>query len=380
MESPNLNEEMVVEKKVKKILDPSEIKVNTVIELEPDKRYTNKHNNHHKENEKPIINTHLKSVFSVADVKYTEECKCGPSTYVDVTFADNRKRLFKNENNLDLKLFEYVIVEIEGGLECATVVACGKEAEENLKLCYNNEVPEYSIVRKANSTDMKNVRLNTYDELHIVKKAKKFIAYHKLDMKITSTKWQFDRHRLTIFFTAPQRIDFRSLVKDLARQFRTRIELRQISTREQARRIGGMGPCGLSICCSSFPTNYCQVTMEHAKHQQLPNNLAKLCGYCGRLKCCLMYEEDAYVEVLKKYPPINSTIKTGDGIAYLNKIDVFKENATLYYPKNGLFKVVTGEVLRKFAEDGKVIPPKKENGTKYQKEEDEELLVFEADY
>jgi cell fate regulator YaaT (PSP1 superfamily) len=379
MESPNSNEEMMIENEGKKIFDPNDIKVNTVIDLNPEKKHKKEEHNHHTQNEAPITNLHLKSAFSVADVKYSEECKCGPSVYVDVSFSDHRKRLFKNTKNIDVKLFEYVIVEIESGLECATVIACGKEAEENFKLCYDNVIPEFSVIRKATSEDMSKVADNTQDEHRVVEKAKHLSLQHKLDMKVTSAKWQFDKHRLTIFFTAPQRIDFRELVKDLAREFKTRIELRQISTREEARRIGGMGPCGLNLCCASFSNNHCQITLDHARHQLLSNNLSKLSGYCGRLKCCLLYEHDVYVEILKKYPPIHSTIITDEGTAFLNKIDVFKENATIYYPEKGLFKVITGEVLRKFAEEGKVKLPKNNNGNNNSCLDEEEISELESD-
>jgi cell fate regulator YaaT (PSP1 superfamily) len=380
MESPNSNEEMMINNTEKKKFNPNDIKVNTIIDLNPVTNHKHKSDNHHLKNEKGIINLHLKSAFSVADVKYSEECKCGPSIYVDVSFPDHRKHLFKNTNNIDIKLFEYVIIEIESGKECATVVACGKEAEENLKLCYNNIIPEYSVVRKANSADMNRVVSNSQDEHRVIEKAKHLVERHKLDMKVTSAQWQFDRHRLTIFFTAPQRIDFRELVKDLAHEFKTRIELRQISTREEARRIGGMGPCGLNICCVSFSHNHCQITLDHARHQLLSSNVSKLSGYCGRLKCCLLYEHDVYVEILKKYPPLHSTIMTEEGTAYLNKIDVFKENATLYYPEKGLFKVITGEVLRKFTEDGKVKQPQNGNGKNYSDLNEEELKELESDY
>ncbi len=378
MDSPESNKEMMIDSSEEKKTDPKyiEIKVNTVIDLEQH----NKHDHHSKKKHPPLINLHLKNAFCVADVKYSEECRCGKSKFIEVAFCDNTKQMFKNPKDLDLKIFEYVIVEVECGLELVTVIACAKEAEEHLKINYRNEEPKYSVIRKATPDDLRIMKKNHRSEPFIVEKTKTLVTKHKLDMKITAAEWQFDRKRLTIFFTAPQRIDFRNLVKDLARIFKTRIELRQISTREEARRIGGIGPCGLTICCASFTNSHCHVTLEHARHQLLSNNAAKLSGYCGRLKCCLLYEHDTYVEVLKKYPPVHSIVNTNEGKAQLYKIDVFKEHATLYYPETGVYKMIPGTQLLKLVKSGKVEFLKKDSHCKNLEIDDEELSQLEAEY
>lgn len=174
-------------------------------------------------------------------------------------------------------------------------------------------------------------------------------------MKVTDADWQLDRQRLTIYFTAPARVDFRELVKELARIFKTRIELRQISTREEAKRLGGMGSCGRALCCSIFGNDHCHVTLEHARTQQLSNNVSKLSGYCGRLKCCLLYEFDTYVETLKDYPPLDSEIVFPEGRAKILKADIFKKQVFAYIPDNCTYKSISFQEFKKLGEEGKII-------------------------
>lgn len=329
---------------------------------------------------KAIYNQSLKNTFSVADAKYAGDCKCSPSKVIEVIFSDNRKKLFKNDRELKVNLFQYVIVQLESGLEFATVIACGKEAEDKQKICYRGEEPELSVIRHAHNDDLVKVENNKNSIPQVLEITKKLIQEFKLDMKITGAEWQFDRQRLTIFFTAPQRIDFRELVKEMARNFKTRIELRQISTREEARRIGGMGPCGLNICCSSFANEFCHVTLDHARDQHLANNVSKLSGYCGRLKCCLLYEHDHYLKIYDKYPAIGSSVKIAeDANAILYKIDVFKEIATLFIPCSGTYKHISGDNLKELQSQGKITPPK-EDFKKMPDIDEEELSKLEADY
>lgn len=329
---------------------------------------------------KAVYNENLRNTFSVADAKYTKECKCGPSKVIEVIFSDNRKKLFRNDRELKVSLFQYVIVQLESGSEFATVIACGKEAEDKQKICYRGEEPEFSVIRHAHNDDLMKVQSNTDDVPKVLETTKQLIEDFKLEMKVTGAEWQFDKQRLTIFFTAPQRIDFRELVKEMARNFKTRIELRQISTREEARRIGGMGPCGLNICCSSFANEFCHVTLDHARDQHLANNVSKLSGYCGRLKCCLLYEHDHYLKVYDKYPSIGSTVKIGDEAnAILYKIDVFKEIATLFIPDNNTYKYISGDNLNELQSEGKIIPPK-EDFRNIPDIDEEELSKLEADY
>jgi cell fate regulator YaaT (PSP1 superfamily) len=376
MESPIENEEMMIDEN-KFETDITEKNINQI-----DNRLNQ---NNHLDNKPKLINyrvnfnSELKSILSVANAKFTDDSKGSYTKYVEVVFSDKRKKVFKNEHHLFIQLFEYVIVQVDSGLEYGTVVAIGNEAEEKVKYCHNCQEPEQIVVRHAHSEDMDKIKRNISLKPQTIEQVKEMISQFKLDMKINDAEWQFDRQKLIIFFTAPQRIDFRELVKELARNFKTRIELRQISNREEARRIGGMGPCGLNLCCSSFGNENCHVTLDHAKHQQLSNNISKLSGYCGRLKCCLLYEHDSYIEILDKYPAINSTVNTKEGAAFINKIDVFKETATLFYPVTGSYRSIPGESLLEYQKDGKVIPPPEEEPRKTHSDYTE-LSELESEY
>ena len=352
-----------------------EVPVQQTINNKPEKKISAPHIS------KILINQKLKDNFSVSEAKYDENCKCGKSNIAEVTFHDSRKKLYKNDKGLFLLMFEYVIVQVESGTDVGTITACGTEAMEKLRVNYHNEIPEYSIIKHAVGDDLEKVTNNNVDEFTAIEIARDMVVQLHLDMKITDAEWQLDRQRLTFYFTAQQRIDFRDLVKELAWVFKTRIELRQISTREDARRLGGMGPCGLNLCCSSFVNEFCHVTLDHARDQHLSNNVAKLSGYCGRLKCCLLYEHDIYVEVHEKFPPLHSKVITSDGVAVLKKIDVFKETAQLYFAQTGVYRYMKKEEIQKLMNDGKIIAPLEEEIKAKEKEifclEDFSLLESE---
>jgi cell fate regulator YaaT (PSP1 superfamily) len=311
-----------------------------------------------KNNHQIYINDNYESLFSVSKIKHKDcdETKVYP--YAEVIFKCKRRRLFNNDRKLLLKPPQYVMVEVENGIDIGTVSAAGECAMEKFECYYKSNVPRYSILRHANKDDITQLSRNLDDENRVVNQTRQLAIKYQLDIKVTDAEWQFDKQRLTIYFTAPQRVDFRELVKDLARTFRTRIELRQISSREEAKRIGGMGPCGRKLCCSSFAGEFNHVTLDHARTQQLPNNVAKLSGYCGRLKCCLLYEYDNYLETFKKYPPLNCTIKIKEGIARILKIDIFKDIVHLHIDDSGIYKSITYEELMDLKDKGCVRIPK----------------------
>jgi cell fate regulator YaaT (PSP1 superfamily) len=175
-------------------------------------------------------------------------------------------------------------------------------------------------------------------------------------MKVTEAVWQLDRQRLTIYFTAPQRIDFRELVKELAKLFRARIELRQISSREETKRLGDfVGPCGRELCCTSFLSNFEHVTLEHARVQQLSNNISKLSGNCGRLKCCIKYEYDNYAAAFDKYPPIGSVIEFDNLSSKIIKIDILSGKITTYCESTGAYYNYTTQEFSEIIKIGKLI-------------------------
>lgn len=316
-------------------------------------------------------NSDLLADTSVSIVKHTLEDSHTKrySPYAEIVFKCKRKKLYKNVHHYPLNEFEFVIVQVDNGIEVGTIYSCGQDAIDKLHTVYKNEEPEYTIIRHMNFDDFQRHKRNLEDEIRALAKIKSIVRQHNLDMKVTEAEWQFDRQRLTVYFTAPQRIDFRELVKELARVFKTRIELRQISSREEAKRIGGMGPCGRCLCCTSFVSEFNHVTLDHARIQQLANNVAKLSGYCGRLKCCLLFEHEIYVDAFKNYPPINSIIELPEGEAKLVKVDIFKNQAYIQIQSTGLYRYMPyPEIMSLWAND-KIHPPKEEDIKKDIKEE-----------
>ena len=287
---------------------------------------------------------------------------CQPDSEVnsiaEVMFTSSRIKFYRNDNGLALRLYQYVIVDSENGSEICSILKIGKPALEKFNLMPANEPPEYSIIRIADENDIRKYIENCEEEKEIVEKTRDLASNYQLEMKVTNAEWQFDRSRLTVFFTAPQRVDFRELVKDLARTFRTRIELRQISAREEAKRIGGIGCCGLNLCCVSLLTDFSHVTLDHARTQMLSNNIAKLSGNCGRLKCCLLFENDSYVEAFKKYPEIDSCVLHPEGKARILKVDIFKDNVHLFFEDTGTYKTLSFTELEELKLNGKVMKPK----------------------
>jgi cell fate regulator YaaT (PSP1 superfamily) len=302
------------------------------------------------------IDSFLVNKFFVTDIKNNLD-EAVVSQYAEVGFKGQRKKIFRNDNKLPLMDLEFVVVELENGVDIGTVLCTGDNALDKFRTIYKSEEPGFTILRHPNGEDFDRFRRNRLDEPRVVCKCKELVAHFQLNMKVTDAEWQFDRQKLTIFFTAPIRIDFRDMVKELARLFKTRIELRQISTREEAKRIGGIGPCGRSICCSSWVREFCHVTLDHAKTQQLSNNVAKLSGFCSRLKCCLLYELDTYLEEFKHYPPLNYRVELPEGISKIVKIDIFKHLVYLIPENHQPFKVLTRKEMEALTTAGKVFPP-----------------------
>ncbi len=249
--------------------------------------------------------------------------------FIEVEFKGRRKGVFRNDKKIELGLGDIAVVEAERGIDAGTVCAVGKVAFEKIQAYYDGHVPLHQVIRKGSEADEQKLRENRKREDEAKAKARERVDHFQLDMKITDAEWQFDRNRITFFFTAPRQVDFRSLVKDLAAMFSSRIELRQISPRDEARRTGGVGVCGLELCCSTFLRKFDYITLDHAKLQQLPTNPTKLSGLCGRLKCCLLYEVEMYTEALQNFPPLDTEIELPGGTARIFKIDIFRDQITL---------------------------------------------------
>lgn len=283
--------------------------------------------------------------------------KDGKQSFALVEFKGHRRDFFLNYKNLELKINNYVVVTIETGFDIGKIVFLVSASEDEITKKYNKNINK-TIARIATEKDLDNDYRNKCDEDNVIEKSNLIAESYGLDMKVTDAEWQLDKQKLIIFFIAPQRVDFRELVKDLARQFKTRIELRQISAREEAKRLSdGVGSCGQKVCCTSFLFEFNKVSIEQAKLQQLSSNVAKLSGNCRRIKCCVAYENETYEEELAKYPPIRSTIETKEGIFLLTKIDFFKGFVTLFNQVERKMEVISVDELNKYVKAGKVTYP-----------------------
>ena len=266
-----------------------------------------------------------------------------PIHYLKISFKGNRRETFLNPESLKLNSGEYVIVETELGEDIGIVTpVCSKT--EGCNRCPSSE-PEFNnrksgepirrLLRKASDPDIAKHSRNRRDESEAFEQGVEMIRKNRLTMKLVDVEYQLDRRKMTFFYTAEERVDFRQLVKDLAYVFRTRIEMRQIGVRDYARRLDGLGPCGQQICCSRFMDGFEPVTTQYAKDQNLPINPTKLSGACGKLKCCLRFEWDFYHESIKDFPSIGIPVETADGIGTLVSNDVLSRRCTVLYEHGG---------------------------------------------
>ena len=207
-----------------------------------------------------------------------------------------------------------------------------------------------SILRPTSNDDMRHLKDLRERELTHRGEVIGMIANHGLDMKVVDVECQFDGNKMTIFFTADHRVDFRELVKDLAARYRTRIELRQIGVRDEARRLGGYGVCGRRQCCNAFIRDFAPISTQHAREQNLPLNPSKISGNCGRLLCCLRYEIDMYTEARKKLPPVGTAVRTKQGDGVVERIDVFNEEAVVRDAEHCLFRSAPSDILETLPE------------------------------
>lgn len=277
-------------------------------------------------------------------------------TAVEVACQNKPKEIFFCPKEIKLSLNSWVVVETENGVDIGRVTLNHRAAYRKWEL--TKQTPVYSVKHRAHPKEIERHKANLEEHPIIVKKVQEISNSLNLDIKITEAEWQLDHHKLTIYFLAPQRVDFRELVKELAKLYKTRIELRQITHRERARRISCWeGVCGRQICCSSFLHQIKPITVEHAKVQQLSSNVTKLSGYCGRLKCCLLYEYETYSEESKRFPRLGAIMETETSKYKLIKFDIFKENLTFYDENNHIIKTFTLEEVNKYASQNKVIEP-----------------------
>src|SRR5687767_5281961 len=250
---------------------------------------------------------------------------------VEVSFKGNRRAYYAAEAS-DLQLSDYVIVEADRGQDLGRVTAAGAVAERKCSGCSTGcaaPVPTLRIIRKAENGEVTKAVELREDEPRVRRITREKVIQYGLKMKVSEAEWQFDRNKLTIYFTAERRVDFRELVRDLARTFRTRIELKQIGVRDEAALLGGVGRCGRELCCSTWLRELKPVSLQLAKDQRLSLNPAQISGCCGRLMCCLTYEHESYVQARKRFPREGKSLRTASGAEKVLAIDIWRERVLL---------------------------------------------------
>jgi cell fate regulator YaaT (PSP1 superfamily) len=268
------------------------------------------------------------------------------SGFAEVRFKGTRRAYF-SYGDLDLRPGQRVIVEADRGEDLGEISAVGLIAERK---CASSggcatPAPKHRVVRHARGEEISKATRLREDEGRVRERTRKLVVKHNLKMKITEAEWQFDRSKLIIYFTAEKRVDFRQLVRDLARTFRTRIELRQIGVRDEAALLGGVGRCGRELCCSTWLPELKPVSLQLAKDQRLSLNPAQISGCCGRLMCCLMYEHRTYVEARRRFPREGRTVRTSRGEERVISVDIWREIVSLRGP-DGERRDVSLEALK----------------------------------
>ena len=236
---------------------------------------------------------------------------------ISVKFKENGRAYSFDPAGIKAEQGEYVIVETQNGTEIGTVSAANHEVAKDAIV-----KPLKKVIRKATEKDMARREDNKRKEKEAFGICEELILAHKLDMKLVEVEYSFDANKIVFFFTSDGRVDFRELVKDLASRFHTRIELRQIGVRDEAKILGGLGICGRPYCCKQFLNDFQPVSIKMAKEQGLSLNPTKISGSCGRLMCCLKYEQDAYEYLNSLTPSVGSTVKTPEGNAVVTDVNL----------------------------------------------------------
>lgn len=256
-----------------------------------------------------------------------------PFEFVEVRFKNSRKEFFRNSENFPLIIGDVVATQAKSGHDVGTVTLTGELVRVQMKKKKANQedrtIPK--IYRKASQRDIDIWQKCRNKEEEIKKRSREIAISLNLQMKLSDVEFQGDGSKATFYYTAEDRVDFRQLIKDMAKAFGIRIEMRQIGYRQEAQRLGGIGSCGRELCCSTWLTDFRSVSTASARYQQLALNPQKLAGQCGKLKCCLNYELDMYLEALKDFPSQDSKLQTQRGVAFCQKADIFKETLWFSY-------------------------------------------------
>ena len=238
------------------------------------------------------------------------------SEYVEVRFKNDRKFYYKNVNNLPLHIGSIIAVESSPGHDIGVVSLAGELVKIQMKKKNFPEDHSLKVYRLANQKDIETWQELRKKENNIKIDARKIAYGLNLEMKITDVEYQGDGSKITFYYTADSRVDFRQLIKEYAGTFRTKIDMKQIGFRQESAKVGGIGSCGRELCCSTWLTDFRSVNTNAARYQQLSINPQKLAGQCGKLKCCLNYELDSYLDVLKDFPSSSTVLQTEKGKAF----------------------------------------------------------------
>jgi len=248
-----------------------------------------------------------------------------------VEFKSRRIDFFIERNHLGLQPDEWVIVQAERGKDMGKILV--RISRENFELNSDHKYP-LEILRRSTDEEIEQMKQLREEEDEIIQTCQEYVNFRGLGMKLVDAEYQFDKNKLTIYFTADDRVDFRELVKDLAATYRTRIELRQIGVRDEAKMIGGIGPCGKPICCTSFLHKFEPISTQMARIQNLSVNPSKISGLCERLMCCLAYEMNFYENVDDLFPTPGEKVHFNDGRELkVESVDYFKEKIVLHDPQ-----------------------------------------------
>ena len=253
---------------------------------------------------------------------------------VEIRFKNSRKEFFRNTNSLNINVGDVIAVESNSGHDIGTVSLTGELVKLQLKKHNVNFDSEEikKIYRKAKQVDIEKWREAQSLEINTMYRARTIALNLGLQMKLSDVEYQGDKSKAIFYYTADARVDFRELIKLLADEFKVRIEMKQIGARQEASRLGGIGSCGRELCCSSWLTDFRTVSTSAARYQQLSLNPLKLAGQCGKLKCCLNYELDSYLDALKEFPEMEGKkLQTKKGEAFLQKTDIFKRTMWFSY-------------------------------------------------
>ncbi len=287
--------------------------------------------------------------LSNMDLPSNQSCK-----HVEVRFKNGRKDFFTNNHNLDLFTGDAVVVDVPNGHHIGYISLQGELVRLQMKKKKVDPKEEIrNIYRKATVRDLEKLDDIRKKENPALYKAKEIIGRLKLQMKLMDVEYQADGTKATFYYSAEERVDFRELIKVLAGEFKVRIEMRQISLRQEASRLGGIGTCGRELCCSTWLSEFKSVSTSAARYQNLSLNPSKLSGQCGRLKCCLNYELETYTEALKGIPEVKSPLKTEKGDATLMKTDIFKRTMWFGYEKENSWHPVAVERVAQILEMNK---------------------------